>query len=134
ANDVASVSAGATAVAVAPIFIAVGSTDIVGTTGETYEVPVAESPDPPATFRGLAASGWVTTSPTATMTAPPPSAADIRVSRCVRIDYLQQQPKHSHGVGRWLPREIQKPRKSAPSNSESFLRRITPVFNRSEHR
>jgi len=57
ANDVASVSAGAIAVAVAPIFIAVGSIDIVGTTGETYDVPVAESPDPPATLRGLAMSG-----------------------------------------------------------------------------
>ena len=134
ANDVASVSAGAMAVAVAPIFIAVGSTDIVGTTGETYAVPVAESPDPPATLRGLGASGWVTTSPTATMIAPPPSAADIRVSRCVRIDYLHQQPKHSHGIGRWLPAEIQKPHKSTPSNSESLLRRKTPVFNRSAHR
>jgi hypothetical protein len=35
ANDVASVSAGGAAVAVAPIFITVGSTDMVGTTGET---------------------------------------------------------------------------------------------------
>jgi hypothetical protein len=133
ANDVASVSAGAMAVAVAPIFIAVGSSDIVGTTGETYDVPVAESPDPPATLRGPGASGCVTTSPTATMIAPPPSAAEICVSRGLRIDYLQQQPKHSHGIGRWLSGEFQKPCESAPSNSKSFVRLKTPVFNRSEH-
>jgi hypothetical protein len=35
AKDVASVAAGGAAVAVAPMFIAVGSTDIVGTTGDT---------------------------------------------------------------------------------------------------
>jgi hypothetical protein len=35
ATDVARVPAGGAAVTVAPIFIAVGSTDIVGTTGET---------------------------------------------------------------------------------------------------
>ena len=35
ATEVASVAAGGAAVAVAPIVIAVGSTDIVGTTGET---------------------------------------------------------------------------------------------------
>jgi hypothetical protein len=80
ANDVASVSAGG-GVAVAPIFIAVGSTDIVGTTRETYDDPVAESPYPPATLRGLETSKWVTTSPVATMIALLPSAAESHVSR-----------------------------------------------------
>jgi hypothetical protein len=88
AKDVARPVAGGTAVAVAPNFIAVGSTDIVGATGDTYDVPVAESPDPPARFCGCGASGCVRTSTAAAMTALPPSAAESRVSCCVRIDYL----------------------------------------------
>jgi hypothetical protein len=49
AIDMARVVAGFAAVAVGPILRSVGSRDITGTVGETYEVPVAESPDPPAT-------------------------------------------------------------------------------------
>jgi hypothetical protein len=44
ATDVARVAAGAAAVAVATMFMAVGSTDIAGTVGDTYVPPVAESP------------------------------------------------------------------------------------------
>ena len=91
ATDVARVIAGGAAVAVAPIFMAVGSTAIVGTVGDTYAVPVAESPDPPATFCGLGAPGCVRTRRAAAMIALPPSVAEKRLSRCVRIDYLQQQ-------------------------------------------
>ena len=91
ATDVARVIAGGTAVAVAPIFMAVGSTDIAGPVGELYVPPVDESPDPPATFCGLGASGCVRTRVAAAMIALPPSVAESRVSRCVRIDYLQQQ-------------------------------------------
>jgi hypothetical protein len=96
AKDVASVAAGGAAVAVAPIFMAVGSTDIVGTTGDTYAVSVAESPDPPAIFRGVGASGWLSTSRAAAMIALLPSPAANRVSRCLRIDYLQRQTAILH--------------------------------------
>jgi hypothetical protein len=90
ATDVARVGAGGAAVAVAPMFMAVGSTDIAGTVGEAYVPPVDESPDPPATFCGLGASGCVRTRMAAAIIALPPSVAESRVSRCVRIDYLQQ--------------------------------------------
>jgi hypothetical protein len=91
ATDVARVVAGASAVAVAPMLMAVGSNFIVGTTGDTYAPVVDESPDPPATLRGLGALGWVQTSVAAATTALIPSPAETRISRCVRIDYLQQQ-------------------------------------------
>jgi hypothetical protein len=91
ATDVARVAAGGAAVAVPPIFMAVGSTDIAGTVGDAYVPPVDESPDPPATFCGIGAPGCVETRMAAAMIAPPPSPAESRVSRCVRIDYLQQQ-------------------------------------------
>ena len=106
ANDVASVSAGAAAVAVAPIFIAVGSTDIAGTTGDTYVPPVDESPDPPATFCGLGMSGWVTTCRPAAMIALQPTPAANNVIRCLRIGYLQRKyairfyvGERSHSIG-----------------------------------
>ena len=89
ASDVAMVMAGAAAVAVAPMLMAVGSNFIVGTTGDTYNVVVAESPDPPATFCGLGVFGWVTVSITAATIAHPPSPAETRVSCCVRMDRLQ---------------------------------------------
>jgi hypothetical protein len=91
ATDVARVAAGGAAVAVAPMLMAVGSTFIVGTVGDTYAVPVAESPDPPATFCGLGAPGCVRTRMTDAMIALPPSPAESHLRRCVRIDYLQQQ-------------------------------------------
>ena len=91
ATDVARVAAGGAAVAVPPIFMAVGSTDIAGTVGDAYVPPVDESPDPPATLCGFGASGCVRTRVAAAMIALPPSVAESRVSRCVRIDYLQQQ-------------------------------------------
>jgi hypothetical protein len=96
AMAVARVVAGGAAVAVAPIFMAVGSTDIVGTTGDTYDVPVAESPDPPATFCRLESAGCVRTSMTAAMIALPPSPAENHVSRRVCIDYLQQRSEIVH--------------------------------------
>jgi hypothetical protein len=89
ATEVARVAAGAAAVAVPPIFMAVGSTDIAGTVGDVYVPPVAESPDPPATFCGLAAPGCDRTMAAAAMIALPPTAAESRVSCCVRMDYLQ---------------------------------------------
>jgi hypothetical protein len=89
ANDVARLVAGA-AVAVAPMLIAVGSNAIVGTVGETYDPVVDESPDPPATLRGLEAPGCEATIAAAAMTALMPSAVESDVSRCVRIAYLQQ--------------------------------------------
>jgi hypothetical protein len=91
ATEVARVAAGGATVAVAPMVMAVGSTFIVGTVGDTYAVPVAESPDPPARFCGLGAPGCVRTRRTAAMIALPPSPAENHLSRCVRIDYLQQQ-------------------------------------------
>jgi hypothetical protein len=91
AIDVARVVAGGAAVAVAPMVMAVGSTDIVGTTGETYDVPVAESPDPPATYCGFEVPGCVRTSVIAVTTALAPTPAENDVSRCVRIYYFQQQ-------------------------------------------
>jgi hypothetical protein len=90
ATDVARVIAGGAAVAVAPMLMAVGSIAIVGIVGDTYAVPVAESPDPPATFCGLGAPGCVETRRVAAMIALPPSPAENHLSRCVRIDYLQQ--------------------------------------------
>ena len=90
AKDVARVTAGAAAVAVPPIFMAVGSTDIAGTVGDAYVPPVDESPDPPATFCGLETPGCDRTMAAAAMIALPPSAAENRVSCCVRMDYLQQ--------------------------------------------
>jgi hypothetical protein len=44
----------------------------------------------PATFCGLEALGCVRTMAAAAMMAKPPSPAERRVSRCVRMDYLQQ--------------------------------------------
>ena len=90
ATDVARVAAGGAAVAVPPIFMAVGSTDIAGTVGDAYVPPVDESPDPPATFCGLEAPGCARTMATAAVMANPPSPAERRVSRCVRMDYLHQ--------------------------------------------
>jgi hydroxyethylthiazole kinase-like sugar kinase family protein len=91
ATDVARVVAGAAAVAVLPMLIAVGSNDIVERVGDTYAVPVAESPDPPATFCWLGAAGCVRTSVTAVTIALTPTPAENHVSACARIDYLQQQ-------------------------------------------
>jgi hypothetical protein len=45
----ASVDAGAEAVAVGPRLMAVGLTDMAGTTGDVYCADVGESPEPPAT-------------------------------------------------------------------------------------
>ena len=53
AIDVARVVAGGASVTVPPRFIAVGLSDIAGTLGWVYTVVVAESPDPPATLRGV---------------------------------------------------------------------------------
>jgi hypothetical protein len=90
ATDVARVAAGRAAVAVPPMVMAVGLTFIAGTVGDAYVPPVDESPDPPATFCGLEAPGCVRTVATAATMAKPPSPAERRVSRCVRMDYLQQ--------------------------------------------
>jgi hypothetical protein len=131
ATDVARVAAGRAAVAVAPMFIAVGSTDIAGTVGDVYVPPVAESPDPPATFCGLAAPGCDRTMAAAAMIALPPTAAESRVSCCVRMDYLQHPTGCSHRIGRCLSGEIQKSDWSTSSNSGSFLRRGLFTINRS---
>ena len=88
AKGCAGVVAGGPSVTVAPMLIAVGSTDMVGATGDTYVPPVDESPDPPARFCGCGASGCVNTRTAAVMSAPPPSPAESRVSCFVRIDYL----------------------------------------------
>ena len=87
AKACAGVVAGGPSVTVAPMLMAVGSTDMVGATGDTYVPPVAESPEPPARFCGCGAPGCVNTSTAAVMSAPPPSPADSRVSCFVRIDY-----------------------------------------------
>jgi hypothetical protein len=96
ATEVARVAAGAAAVAVPPIFMAVGSTDIAGTVGDAYVPPVDESPDPPATFCGLEVPGCDRSMAAAAMIALPPTAAESRVSRCVRMDYLQQPTRDAH--------------------------------------
>jgi hypothetical protein len=131
ATDVARVAAGGAAVAVPPIFMAVGSTDIAGTVGELYVPPVDESPDPPATLCGLGASGCVRTRMAAAMIALPPSVAENRVNRCVRIDYLQQRNRNRQiGWGCCLSGESQKSDKSASSNSKFVLRRGPFTINR----
>jgi hypothetical protein len=101
AKDVANVVAGGAAVAVAPMLMAVGSYDIVGTTGDTYDVPVAESPDPPARFRGTVEFVCVRTITAAAMIALLPIPTENHVSRCVRIDYLQRQTETL--TSDWLP-------------------------------
>jgi hypothetical protein len=131
ATDVARVIAGGTAVAVAPIFMAVGSTDIAGTVGELYVPPVDESPDPPATFCGLGASGCVRTRVAAAMIAQPPSVAESRVSRCVRIDYLQQPTATATSDALLLIRGVFKNRIRARLRTpNSFLRRGPFTINR----
>lgn len=93
AKYVARVVAGEAGVAVPPMLIAVGSTDIAGTVGDTLAVPVAESPDPPATFCWLGALGCVRISVTAVTIALTPTPAENHVSGCARIDYLRQRAK-----------------------------------------
>jgi hypothetical protein len=99
ATDVARVAAGGAAIAVPPIFMAVGSTDIAGTVGDTYVPAVDESPDPPATFCELEAPGYVSTRTTAATIALPPSPAESHVSRCARIYYHQEKKNRSHRTG-----------------------------------
>ncbi len=131
AMAVARVVAGGAAVAVAPMVMAVGSTDIVGTAGDTYAVPVAESPDPPATFCRLESAGCVRTNMNAAMIALPPSPAENHVSSCVRIDYLQQRPKSFTSTWPLPTRRISEPNKSASSNSE-FVSTSGTVHNQSD--
>ena len=81
AKDVANVGAGGAAVAVAPMLMAVGSYDIAGTTGDTYVPPVAESPDPPAIFRGAVEFVCVRTINAAAAIALVPSPTENCLSR-----------------------------------------------------
>ena len=75
AISVARAVAGTVAVIVAPVLMIVGSSDITGTVGATKDVPVAESPDPPATVWGGGWSVYSTLSNPAMATALKPSAA-----------------------------------------------------------
>jgi hypothetical protein len=71
------------AVAVAPTLMLDGLIDIAGTTGEVYCVPVAESPEPPATT--LSVLGFSTHSAmAATIAAPPTTLATVLTRvRCI---------------------------------------------------
>lgn len=120
AKGCAGVVAGGPSVTVAPMLIAVGSTDIVGTSGDTYVPPVAESPDPPARFCGWGASGCARTRTAAVMSALPPSPAESRVSCLVRMVCLQR-PAGNRSHRNWLLpiREMSTSGTTASSNSLS---------------
>jgi hypothetical protein len=68
------VTGGAAVIVAAVVTFAVSA--IVGTVGDTYDVPVAESPDPPARLREPESSVHVAPTTTAAVTiAPAPTAA-----------------------------------------------------------
>jgi hypothetical protein len=75
ASAVARVALGGPAVAVAPRFIALGSTDIAVIVGEEYSPTVDESPDPPATSWAAAVDPRFTARATP-MAARPTTAAN----------------------------------------------------------
>jgi hypothetical protein len=84
ASAVANVALGATAVAVAPSFIAVGSTDIAVIVGEVYSPTVDESPDPPAT------SWVVAVDPRFTATAIPIAASPATAANgLMRVTFMR---------------------------------------------
>jgi hypothetical protein len=85
ASAVASVAFGGFAVAVAPRFIAVGSTDIAVIEGDVYSPTVDESPDPPATSCAVAADPRFTA--TATPTAASPAAA---ANGLMRVTFIRR--------------------------------------------
>src|SRR5262245_44550046 len=76
ANDVAIVAAALAAVTVAPVLRSVGSNAMLGTVGEVYSVPVAESPEPPATLWDAAPVPCATSKMTKAATAPAPTRAE----------------------------------------------------------
>jgi hypothetical protein len=117
AKAVVRVVAGAAAVAVPPMLIAVGSTDIAGTVGDVYVPPVDESPDPPATFCWLGALGCMRTSATAVTIALTPTPAENHVSGCARIDYLRQRANSLTSVWLLATRRISESDRSASSDS-----------------
>lgn len=131
AKGCAGVVAGGPSVTVAPMLIAVGSTDIVGTTGDTYVPPVAESPDPPARFCGCGASGCARTSTAAVMSALPPSpAAESRVSCFVRMTYLPR-PARNRSHRNWPLLFRQMSISGTTVSSSSFLFQRRDVHNHS---
>ena len=134
AMAVARVVAGGAAVAVAPMVMAVGSTDIVGTAGDTYAVPVAESPDPPATFCRLESAGCVRTNMNAAMIALPPSPAENHVRVVYALITSNSDRNSTHRLGRCLRREFQNRTRVLLRTPNSFLRRGLSTINRTENR
>jgi hypothetical protein len=83
AREASIVDSVVTGTAVAPVFMSVGLIDIAGIVGEVNCVPVAESPEPPATT--LSVLGFSTHTATAATIAAPPTRLAAVLTRVRRI-------------------------------------------------